>query len=89
MKPVRLAVLAYEEGPEVRSGRERGAGDGIGAHRHAAHGGRACGERLGGHELAERSETGRPQDRPLGVHVVLGLGTARQRHPAQHQGVRA
>src|SRR3712207_8634488 len=42
-----------------------------------------------GHELAERGEAVGPQDRALGVDVVLGLGAARQRHLADHERVLA
>ena len=48
---------------------------------------RRCG--LGGHQLAQRREARRAQDRPLGVHVVLGLGAAGERDLADHQRVLA
>ena len=42
-----------------------------------------------GEQQAERRERLRPQDRALGVDVVLGCAPARERHLADHQRVLA
>jgi hypothetical protein len=86
---VLLALLADEEGLHVGARGERRAGHRVGPHGEAADGRRAQLRGLGRHELAERTESGREQDRPLGVHVVLGGSAARERHLADHERVLA
>ena len=44
---------------------------------------------LRGEQRAERGEALGAQDRALGVHVVLSLRAAGQRHPADHERVLA
>ena len=71
LQPVRLGLLAHEERLAVEAAGQRGAGDGVGAHRQTADRGRAELARRRGHQLAQREKPGGPQDRPLGVDVVL------------------
>ena len=70
-RPCCLGLLADEEGLDVGAAGQRGAGRGVGAHRQPAHGGRAPLARARGDELGQGGEAGGPQDRPLGVDVVL------------------
>jgi hypothetical protein len=86
---VLLALLADEEGLHVGAAGERGARDRVGAHRQAADRGGADLARLLGHQLAERAEAFRPQDRPLRVYEVLRHRPARERHLTDHERVLA
>jgi hypothetical protein len=86
---VLLLLLADEEGLHGRSRGERGARDGVGAHRHAAHGSGPQALRLGGHQLAERPEPLGQQDRALGVDVVLRRPAARERDFTDYERVLA
>ena len=82
-RPWPLASLRTKKPFALAAAGERRAGDRVGAHRHAADRGRVpAPHALGGDQLAERPEPGRPQDRPLGVDVVLGRRAARQHHVA-------
>ena len=89
LEAVLLLVLAHEERLDGRARGQRGARDRVGAHSDPAHGGRAHALRLGRHQLAERAEAVRQQDRPLGVDVVLRRLAARERHLADDERVLA
>ncbi len=85
LQPVRLGVLAHEEGLRLagapRAGAsQRGAGHRVRAHRQPAHGGGVPFGQLGGEQRPERREARGAQDRALCVHVVVRLPAARQRH---------
>ena len=84
---VLLALLADEERLHVRTARERGAGDRVGAHRDAADRRDAQRARLIRHQLAEGPEALRPQDRSLRVDQVLRLAAAGEGHLADQERV--
>ena len=72
LQPVRLGVLAHEEGLRAGAPGERGAGERVGAHRHAADRRAAPRGHLRREQHGERAEALRAQDRALGVDVVVG-----------------
>ena len=88
-RPCALASLRTKNAFACGAAGERGAGDRVGAHRHAADGRGAPLGHLRGEQRAERGEARRAQDRALGVDVVLGARAARERHLADHQRVLA
>ena len=89
LQPVRLAVLAHEEGLDGSPRGQSRAGHGVGAHGRASHRRRAHSLRLRRHELAQGAKAGRKEDRALGVDVVLRGASAGERHLADHEGVLA
>jgi hypothetical protein len=89
VQAVPLGLLAHEERLHVGAAGQRGAGERVGPHRHAADRGRApLGRRLGD-ERGQRPEPRGAQDRPLGVDVVLRGGAAGERDLADDQRVLA
>ena len=84
-----LDLFAHEERLRAGAARERGACDGVRAHRHAADRRPAPRGYLRGEQLAERGEALGAQDRALGVDVIPGLGPARERHLADDERVLA
>ena len=89
LKAVGLSLLAHEEGLDVGSRGQRRARHRVGSHGQAAHRGGSAFARLGGHQLPQGGESRGPQDRPLGVHVVLRRGPAGEGDLADHQRVLA
>ncbi len=89
LQAVCLGVLADEKGLGIGAPRKSGTCDGVGPHRQAAHGRPVPGCHLGRQELPQGREALRPEDRPLGIHVVLGHRAAGQRDLPDHQGVLA
>ena len=77
-QPMRLGLLAHEEALGVGASGERGAGHGVGAHRHAPDGRRAPLRGPLGEQLAEGEKAAGQQDRALGVDVVLRRQPARE-----------
>src|SRR5436190_5907564 len=89
LQAVGLGLLADEERLHVGAAGERRAGDRVGAHGQAAHGGGAALARQRRDELGKRGEALGAQDRALGVDVIRRLRAAGQRHLADDQGVLA
>jgi hypothetical protein len=89
LQPVVLRLLADQERLRARAAGERGTRDRIRAHRQPAHRRRVPLGRVRRDERRERREPGGPQDRALGVDVVLRERTARERHLADHERVLA
>ena len=89
LKAVRLGLLAHDERLLARPRSERGAGERVRAHGHAAHRGAAPRGHLCGEQRADRGEARGAEDRALDVHVVLRARAARQRHLADLQGMLA
>ena len=89
LQPVLLALLAHEEGLDVRAAASAAQATGsapIVMPPTAVAPARSASSR---DQLAQRAEPGRQQDRPLGVDVVLRRRAARERDLADDQGVLA
>ena len=89
LEAVLLAILADEERLHGSATGQGGARHGVRSHGHAAHGGCPHALRLSRHQLTQRAESLRQQDRALRVHVVLRLLAAGERDLADHEGVLA
>ena len=82
LEAVLLGLLAHEERLHVGAAGERGARDGVRAHRQAADGGGAPLARPARRRSSPSArEARRAQDRPLGVDVVLRGRAAGERRP--------
>ena len=76
---------AFTSAPAARAAHATGSAPMV----RPAHRGRPQAAGLTRHELSEGEEALRPEDRALGVHVVVGLQAAGQRDLADHQRVLA
>ena len=89
LQAVLLGLLADEEGLDVGAAGQRGARRGVGAHGQAADGGGPPLARALGDELGQGGEAGGPQDRALGVDVVLRDLAAGEDDLSHDEGVAA